>query len=441
MIARLRGYHGVTIASGSLTGLPYNHASFDLPIDGILHTASPHHWREHRPGEDERAFSARCAAELEALIEREGADTIAAFFGEPVMGAGGVIVPPAGYWEAIQAVLRRHDILLVADEVICGFGRTGRWFGSETCDLEPDVIVVSKQLSSSYLPISALLVNERVFEPIADESHRIGVLGHGYTGSGHPVAAAVALENLRIIEEDGLVENCAALAPHFLAHLHALAEEHPLVGEARGVGLIGALELVVDKPARRALGKPGALGRIAAERMLEHGVISRAMTDALAFCPPLIITRAQIDELFAATPRRARRDARDLARGGSAGRGVRAGSHRPDPLQLAARALRGAGAALGEIAQHVVQDAAVAVVVPLGRRVDAHLAGELGERAVLALGAHRDAVRLPPRPTRSSSAPRPSARAIRRPFRPRRRAAARRSRSGWSGGCARSSRR
>lgn len=319
IIARLRGYHGVTLASGSLTGLPYNHASFDMPIDGIVHTSSPHHWREMHEGESEEAFSQRCADDLRALIEREGPDTIAAFIAEPVMGAGGVVVPPAGYWPAMRAVLDEHDILFVADEVICGFGRTGRWFGSQTMDLQPDIMVVSKQLSSSYLPISAVLMNDRVFGPIADESHRIGVFGHGVTGAGHPVAAAVALENLRIIEEEGLVEHAAALAPHFGERLHAFAD-HPLVGEVRHIGLLGALELVTDKSEKIALDKPGQLGTHAAAHMAEGdergGVISRAMSDALAFCPPLIITADEVDEMFDITKGALDRTLDDLRRDG-----------------------------------------------------------------------------------------------------------------------------
>ena len=213
MIGRIKGYHGVTIASASLTGLPANHTSFDLPLPGFLHARSPHHWREGRPGESEEDFATRLAEELEALILAEGPETIAAFFGEPVMGAGGVIVPPATYWAKIQAVLRRYGILLVADEVICGFGRTGNMFGSTTYDIEPDIMILSKQLSSSYLPISAMVMNEKVYGPIADESHRIGTLGMGFTGGGHPVAAAVALETLAIIEERRLVDHVREVGP------------------------------------------------------------------------------------------------------------------------------------------------------------------------------------------------------------------------------------
>ena len=295
IIARKRGYHGVTIASASLTGIAYNHTSFDLPIAGVLHTSCPHYWREGRDGESEEEFATRMADELEALIEAEGPETIAAFIAEPVMGAGGVVVPPAGYWQKIQAVLARHDILLIADEVICGFGRTGNMFGCETYDIRPDIMVLSKALSSSYLPISAVLVNERVFEPIADESNRIGTLGHGFTGSGHPVAAAVALENLRIIEERGLVENARARGAQMQARLRAVAD-HPLVGEVRGVGLIAAVEV-----SGAALGEsapaPGVLGARMTALLQENGVISRNLVDACAFCPPLVISRAEVDTM------------------------------------------------------------------------------------------------------------------------------------------------
>jgi len=297
IISRIKGYHGVTIASASMTGLPYNHMSFDLPIAGILHTGSPHYWREAQEGESEEAFSARRAAELEEMILAEGPDTVAAFIAEPVMGAGGVIVPPKGYWAEIQKVLKKYDILLIADEVICGFGRTGNMWGSQTMGMEPDIMSMSKQISSSYMPISAIMVNERVFEPIADESNRIGTFGHGFTGGGHPVAAAVALENLKIIEERDLVGNVQEVGPHMQARLDAL-KDHPLVGEKRGIGLIAALELVTDKDAKTAMEKPGALGAMVGAALFEAGVISRNMGDAIAFCPPMIINRPQIDELM-----------------------------------------------------------------------------------------------------------------------------------------------
>ncbi|CAJ1369957.1 unnamed protein product [Effrenium voratum] len=293
IISRMRGYHGVTVASASLTGLPNNHKSFDLPLPQILHTTSPHYRTMKKDGESEAEFARRCAQDLEDLILAEGPETIAAFFAEPVMGAGGVVVPPDGYWQAVQPVLKKYGILFVADEVICGFGRTGNMFGTETYNLQPDMMTLSKALSSSYQPISALLINDTVYEPIADESHRIGVLGHGYTGSGHPVAAAVALENLKIIEERDLVGHVREIAPTFQKRLAGLAD-NPLVVETRGIGLIGAAEL--QHPAHSDT--PGSLGAAANAAFQENGLISRAMLDAMAFCPPLIITDGQVNDLF-----------------------------------------------------------------------------------------------------------------------------------------------
>ena len=292
IISRVKGYHGVTIASASLTGLPNNHRSFDLPLSNVLHTTCPHYRIFAQDEETEEDFVARCARDLEDMILKEGPDTVAAFIGEPVMGAGGVIVPPAGYWDAIQAVLRKYDILLIADEVICGFGRTGEMFGTTTFGLQPDIITVSKQLSSSYQPISALLINERVYAPLADESAKIGTFGHGFTASGHPVAAAVALENLAIIEERDLVGNVHALSPLFMKRLKAM-EGHPLAVEARGVGLIGALEL---HP--REGFAVGQLGSKFAALMLDKGVIGRAIGDSIALCPPLIVDEQQINAIF-----------------------------------------------------------------------------------------------------------------------------------------------
>ena len=295
IISRLRGYHGVTVASASLTGLPNNHRSFDLPLPQVLHAGSPHYAGQHRDGETEEDFATRLANELEAMIEAEGPETVAAFIGEPVMGAGGVVVPPRSYWDKIQAVLARHDILLVADEVICGFGRTGQMFGSQTYGIRPDIMVLSKALTSSYFPMSAVLMNARVYDPVAEESDRIGTFGHGVTASAHPVGAAVAMANLDIIEERGLVANAAEQGAYLQARLRALAG-HPLVAEARGVGLIGALEL---KPGDA----PGQRGAAMAAIMQEAGVISRAMGDSMAFCPPLIVGRAEIDLAMDVTER------------------------------------------------------------------------------------------------------------------------------------------
>jgi 4-aminobutyrate--pyruvate transaminase len=294
IISRMRGYHGVTVASASMTGLPNNHSSFDLPLSGILHTTCPHYWREGNHGETEEAFASRCAQDLDDMIQAEGPDTVAAFIAEPLMGAGGVVVPPATYWAKIQAVLAKYDILLIADEVICGFGRTGNMFGSTTYDIKPDILTMSKQITSSYFPFSAFMINDRVYGPIAEESGKIGVLGHGYTAGGHPVGAAVALENIKIIEEHDLVANAAARGAELQAGLSEFSS-HPLVGEARGVGLIAALELIA--PAERHDDfPPGKLGAQMNAIMLENGLVSRNMLDAMAFCPPLIITSAQVTE-------------------------------------------------------------------------------------------------------------------------------------------------
>jgi 4-aminobutyrate---pyruvate transaminase len=297
IISRQRAYHGVSIASASLTGLPNFQRDFDLPLPFVRHVSCPHFWRSGNPGESEEAFATRLAAELEETIKREGPETVAAFIGEPVMGAGGVIPPPRTYWEKVQEVCRRHDVLLIADEVITGFGRTGRMFGSEYYNIKPDILVVSKALTSSYLPLSAVIFKDNIYQAVADNTAKIGVFAHGFTASGHPVATAVALENLDIIEEKGLVANAAAMSPHFLARLEQFAD-HPYVGEARGVGLIGALELVADKPSKAAFAEPGSVGAKMAELCHEEGLIIRAIGEIIAFCPPLIITKREIDEMF-----------------------------------------------------------------------------------------------------------------------------------------------
>ena len=296
-IARNKAYHGITIASGSLTGLPLIHGDFDLPMPGVLHTGCPHHYRFAQPGESDEEFSTRLAAELDALIVTEGPETVAAFIGEPVMGAGGVLVPPAGYWEKVQAVCRKHDVLIVADEVITGFGRTGRMFGSDLYGIKPDIMVLSKQLTSSYLPMAAIVMTDELYQGIADNSHHRGALGHGFTGTGHPVAAAVALENLKIIEERDLVTQAAERGLQLQTGLRELAS-HPLVGEARGVGMIGALELVADKETKAAFDPVGKLGTYIYERAHDHGLVIRNIGDSIALCPPLITSEAEMDELL-----------------------------------------------------------------------------------------------------------------------------------------------
>ena len=298
IISRQRAYHGVTIGAGSLTGLPAFHADFDLPMSRVLHTECPHHWRNAEPGESEEDFSARLAASLERLIEQEGADTIAAFIAEPVMGAGGVIVPPRGYFERIQAVLARHDIALVCDEVICGFGRTGEMFGATAFGIRPDSISMAKALTSAYLPLGAVTVSEPVYQAMIQESEKQGVFAHGFTYGGHPVACAVALKTLEIYDRMNLVAHVQRLAPVFQRRLAVLAE-HPLVGEARGVGMLGGLELVADKPSKKSFPAKAGVGARAVAYCEEEGLISRAVGgDTVALCPPLVIDEATTSEMF-----------------------------------------------------------------------------------------------------------------------------------------------
>ena len=298
IIARQSAYHGVTIAAASLSGLVPNHRDFDLPLDRMLHVDCPHHRRFAEPGETEEAFSTRLANALEQRILAEGPDTVAAFIAEPVMGAGGVIVPPAGYFDKVQEVLAKYDVLLIADEVICGYGRTGEMFGSTTFGLRPDILTSAKALSSGYAPISAVLVSEKVHAAVSANSGKIGTFGHGFTYSGHPVACAIALETLQVYEDENILAHVKAIAPQFQAGLRAYASRGH-VAEVRGVGLIGAIELAAD-PSRRAPFDPAMkAGARLAELALEQGLIVRAMGDAIAFCPPLITTAEQVTELFA----------------------------------------------------------------------------------------------------------------------------------------------
>jgi 4-aminobutyrate---pyruvate transaminase len=297
IISRMKAYHGVTIASASLTGLPANHRSFDLPIDRILHTDCPHYYRFAEEGESEEDFSTRMAESLEALIEREGPETIAAFFAEPVMGAGGVIVPPKTYFEKIQPILKKHDILFVADEVICGFGRTGNMFATETFKLDPDIITVAKALSSAYLPISGLMISEDVADVLYRHSGEIGTFGHGFTYSAHPVAAAVAVETLKIYAERDTVGHVRSVMGRFQAGLRKFAD-HPLVGEVRGIGLVAGVELVRDKATKKSFEASEGVGAAFANMALDHGLIIRAIPgDTITICPPLIITGDEIDDL------------------------------------------------------------------------------------------------------------------------------------------------
>jgi 4-aminobutyrate--pyruvate transaminase len=293
MIGRVRGYHGNTVASVSLSGQPHMHAGFNLPLPGFLHTDNPNYYRFSHEGETEEAFSGRMADSLEALIVAEGPETIAAFFAEPVQGGGGAITPPRGYFELIQAVLRKYGILFIADEVICGFGRTGNMWGCDTYGLQPDMVSCAKQLSSAYQPISALMVGERVHEAMLEASRRHGSFGHGYTYGGHPVACAVALETLRIYEERDIVGHVRAVAPAFLDGLAAYAD-HPLVGDVRGVGLIAGVELVADKATRAAFPAGAGVGLRVQAGCEAAGLIVRAIGDRIAFTPPLIMDEAEI---------------------------------------------------------------------------------------------------------------------------------------------------
>jgi 4-aminobutyrate--pyruvate transaminase len=297
IISRTKAYHGVTVASASLTGLANNHRDFDLPIANILHVECPHYYRFGLPGETEEAFAGRMADSLERRILSEGADTVAAFIAEPIMGAGGVILPPATYWEKIQAVLRKYDVLLIADEVICAFGRTGDRWGTTTYGLKPDMITCAKALSSGYLPIGAVMVTEGIYQALVKQSEKIGVFSHGFTYSGHPVASAVALETLNIYEQDDTLAHVRRVAPRMQAALRRFAD-HPLVGEVRGIGLIGAIELVADQATKASFDPGAAVGPFLIKRAHHHGLILRALADSIAFCPPLIITEAEIDLMF-----------------------------------------------------------------------------------------------------------------------------------------------
>ena len=298
IISRMRAYHGVTLASASLTGLANNHKSFDLPFSFAVFADCPHHYRAAEAGESEKQFSQRMAANLEALIQREGVDTIAAMIVEPVMGAGGCFVPPEGYFDAITQVLSRHGIPLIDDEVITGFGRTGEWFGCAKYGFEPDTMSIAKALSSAYLPISAVLLSPEISEIIEQESGRIGTFGHGFTYSGHPVAAAVALKTIEIYQARDIVGHVRHVAPLFQKRLRALAD-HPLVGEANGVGLIGAIELVADKKTKQSFDPAKQVGAMLAAFGHDEGVIARPLlSDRIAFCPPLVISEGEIGELF-----------------------------------------------------------------------------------------------------------------------------------------------
>ncbi|MEL6946031.1 MAG: aminotransferase [Pseudomonadota bacterium] len=296
IISRIKAYHGVTMMAASLTGLPYNHMDFDLPFDGILHTECPHHYR-FGPGETETEFVARLAKTLEELIDKEGGDTIAAMIAEPVMGAGGVLVPPSGYFEAIQPILKEHDILLIDDEVINGFGRTGEWWGCQSQGMVPDMISAAKQLTSAYAPLGAVMIPDFMMEALEAQSAKIGTFGHGYTYGGHPLGCALGVKAIEIYQRDNIVGQVRHMTPLFEKRLAALAD-HPLVGEVRNSGLMGGVELVADKDTRRAFNPKDGVGPQCAVFCQHHGAILRPIGDTIALCPPMIIKEHELNELF-----------------------------------------------------------------------------------------------------------------------------------------------
>ena len=303
IISRWRGYHGSGLMTGSLTGLELFHKKFDLPFAQVLHTASPYYYRRSNLDMSEADFVAFCAAELEAMIEREGADTIAAFIGEPVLGTGGLVPPPPGYWQAIQSILDKHDILLIADEVVTGFGRLGTMFGSDHYGIKADFIATAKGLTSAYAPLSGSIVSDRVWKVLEQGTDAFGMMGHGWTYSAHPIGAAAGIANLKLIDELGLVQNAGDVGPYFNEAMKAALGNHPHVGDMRGEGLLAAVEFVEDKDQRKFFEPAGRVGTAVAAALAKRGVIARAMPqgDILGFAPPLCLNRSEADQIVAKT--------------------------------------------------------------------------------------------------------------------------------------------
>ncbi|MGB1177302.1 MAG: aminotransferase, partial [Candidatus Puniceispirillaceae bacterium] len=298
IISRRRGYHGVTMAAASMTALAYAQDGFGLPLDFVKHTTAPCFYNEGHDGESEADFARRCADELEALILAEGPDTVAALFAEPVMGAGGVIIPPEGYFAEIRRVLQKYDVLLVADEVICGFGRTGHMWGSQAMDVRPDMLTCAKALSSAYLPISAVLMSDRLYDTLASQADTLGIFGHGYTYSAHPVCAAVALRAQQLMQERDIVGHVRTLAPRFAERVKRM-DRFDFIGNSRSIGLIGAMEFTADPATRRKFDPAIKIAAQAAAAIQENGVILRALPgDIVGFCPPLVMTEAELDDMF-----------------------------------------------------------------------------------------------------------------------------------------------
>ena len=303
IISRWRGYHGSGLMTGSLTGLELFHKKFDLPLAQVIHTDAPYYFRREDAGLSEEAFSAQCAARLEELILAEGPDTVAAFIGEPVLGTGGIVPPPAGYWAAIQAVLKKYDILLIADEVVTGFGRLGSMFGSDHYGITPDFITIAKGLTSAYAPLSGSIVSDRVWKVLEQGTDENGPIGHGWTYSAHPIGAAAGVANLKLIDELGLVENAGRMGAALKAGLQDSLADHRHVGEVRGEGLMCAVELVEDRDSRTFFDPARKIGPAIAAKMAEMGVIARAMPqgDIIGYAPPFCITEAEVEAVVAAT--------------------------------------------------------------------------------------------------------------------------------------------
>ena len=308
IIARWRGYHGSGLMTGSLTGLEFFHKQFDLPLPQVIHTEAPYYFRRPDATMNEEQFSAYCAAELDALIRREGPETIGAFIGEPVLGTGGIVPPSKGYWEAIQKVLKAHDVLLIIDEVVAGFGRLGSMFGSEHYGLKPDIISIAKGLTSAYAPLSGSLVSEDVWKVLEEGSDRFGPFGHGWTYSAHPICAAAGIANLELIDSMGLVANAGKVGAYLNCAMREALSGHGNVGEVRGEGLLCAVEFVEDRTTRRFFEPSRKIGPALAAALLSRGVIGRAMpqSDIIGFAPPLCLTEAEADiivETFAGVVR------------------------------------------------------------------------------------------------------------------------------------------
>ena len=304
IISRWRGYHGSGLMTGSLTGLELFHTKFDLPLTQVLHTEAPDYFRRADLGQSESQFVAHCIAELEAMIVREGADTIAAFIGEPVLGTGGIVPPPEGYWPAIQAVLDKHDILLIADEVVTGFGRLGSMFGSDHYGMKPDLITIAKGLTSAYAPLSGSIVSDKMWRVLEQGTDENGPIGHGWTYSAHPIGAAAGVANLQLIDTLGLVENAGLVGADLNAKMRAALADHPHVGDVRGEGMICAVEFVKDKSDRVFYDTADKIGpQIAAKLLEQDQIIARAMPqgDILGFAPPFCLTPEEADQIVTAT--------------------------------------------------------------------------------------------------------------------------------------------